>query len=98
MATDLLDREIIESMTLKINQKKSQNMFLSGFKILCHGYVIIDKFLLANLLIINSVFMSWLCHYWLPPVFIFQAGLCGLAADKVSMIEKSCNFAKKIPK
>jgi len=50
-------------------------MFPIGSKILCHGYVIIDKSLFVNILIINSVFLSWLCHYRLPPVFNFQAGM-----------------------
>ena len=43
--------------------------------ILCDGYVIIDKFRIANTLIIKCVFMSWLCHYWLSPIFNSQAGM-----------------------
>jgi len=62
-------------------------MFLSGFKILCHGYVIIDRYRLINLLIINGIFMSWLCHYRLPPVFNFQAGLYRVMKEKIEKIE-----------
>ena len=38
-------------------------MFPIGCKILCHGYVIIGKSCIYKTLIINNVFMSWLCHY-----------------------------------
>ena len=38
-------------------------MFPTGFKVLCHGHVIIDTRRITNILIVSTIFMSWLCHY-----------------------------------
>jgi hypothetical protein len=35
----------------------------SADKILCHGYVIIEWFLIYKRLIVSCIFMSCLCHY-----------------------------------
>ena len=39
------------------NPRNLRNMFHSGYKILCDGYVIVEHFLTINILIINDDFM-----------------------------------------